>query len=1469
MKTPPPLVLAVPLTALLHLIWPIIAQAQDQAALPYISEFMADNQGTLLDEDEDAPDWIEIHHPGAETVSLENYSLTDDPENPRKWIFPNLDLEGDAHLVIFASGKDRRSPLGPFLHTNFSLDADGEYLALHDPEGNAVSVFESYPLQAEDDSYGFSAAQRPVNLIDTGSPCRWDVPFGSRSDLEWTTLEFDDGGWFRGESGVGYDFGLDYHEWIQTDISFEMAGFATTALLRFPFEIEDPGGLTGLVMHLRFDDGYVAFLNGERVGSDSAPAELLTDSSATADRPPSDGIQEVTVDLTEHLDKLVAGTNVLAIHGLDASASSGDFYVHPRLEMLLPVESRSYGIMATPTPGISNRESYAGRVDDVVFSTAERYLDESVLLELTTATPGAEIYYSFDGSAPTPANGFLYAEPIDVDETLAVRARAYSDGLLPSKVATRTYVFVDELASQSLLNQAIVGPDREQVEAGMLTGLPILSIAVDATAMFGDGGIDTIPEQTRELPISLEYFSSDRPDDGFQIDAGLAIHGGNARVHPKKPYRLFFRRDYGPARLEYPLFEGSPVASFDQLVLRAGGHDSWSISPDFGSTDVDLPFHATYLRDQFLRQTELEMGALSPRGRYVQVLLNGFYWGIYDLHERPDAAFFSDHLGGKESDWDVLHHADTFDSEWAVIDGSDADWSALHQRVREGIANAVEYEEVQTQLDLDGLIDSLIVRMWSGDYDWAGPIFWLGEEAQFFRNKNWYTGRRGRTEPGFFRFFVWDGEMSMGSHLLSNVFGQSIEQRVLDFDLTAVDDPGTPTGFHGAFRFFPDYRRRFGDRVQKLMVEDGGVLSVSSARERLDVLRDVLDPVMVAESARWGDLHSFQPPFTREDSWRPEVEWLWETFIPQRREIVLEQFEARGLSSPVEAPRVTPPGGSLDEVASIELAGEGGTIYYTVDGTDPATPVAFERRVLVDESSSGHYLIPTIQNGGSTLDSAWKEIDAPPFFDQWTSSKASVGYDSGEDNFYGPHFEVDVSEMSGVNTTLYLRVPFEFTAVDDVESLILRVKYDDGFAAFLNGGRIAAASAPDELTWFSEALFRRADEDALFYRDFDVTATAKGLLQEGTNVLAVQVMNGSIGSSDLLYASQLIAIETTGPASSVPSEAALAYAGPLSFSETTILKARTRTESGVWSNLSEAFYFPGQMAEATSLRISEIHYHPLASEDRGSSAFEFIELTNIAETTVQLGGLRFSEGIEFVFDPFLLEVGETVLVVNDREAFLSRYGEALADRIAGEYGEDSRLSNGGETITLVSRDGAVIDRVTYEDGSPWPGSADGEGASLERLALGGDGGPSNWMASAESGGTPGAVRPEVTYATWRRGHAFPSEPDGEPTADPDGDGHVNLAEYVAGSDPLEHDLGLQVVIMRGSEGDSFVLTYQRHPELGDVLLQIEGSSDLTNWLPQVVSEETREAGDGGLLRVGASVVASDLRWYRLRLSLEP
>ena len=136
-------------------------------AAPYISEFMASNTrtngtGSLIDEDREASDWIEIYNPSGVAINLDGWHLTDSAGNLTKWRFPATNLAGGGFLVVFASGKDRRVP-GARLHTSFSLSAGGEYLALVKPDGATIAseYAPAYPQQVPDISHGFAQSGSP------------------------------------------------------------------------------------------------------------------------------------------------------------------------------------------------------------------------------------------------------------------------------------------------------------------------------------------------------------------------------------------------------------------------------------------------------------------------------------------------------------------------------------------------------------------------------------------------------------------------------------------------------------------------------------------------------------------------------------------------------------------------------------------------------------------------------------------------------------------------------------------------------------------------------------------------------------------------------------------------------------------------------------------------------------------------------------------------------------------------------------------------------------------------------------------------------------------------------------------------------------------------------------------------------------------------------------------------------------
>ena len=180
------------------------------------------------------------------------------------------------------------------------------------------------------------------------------------------------------------------------------------------------------------------------------------------------------------------------------------------------------------------------------------------------------------------------------------------------------------------------------------------------------------------------------------------------------------------------------------------------------------------------------------------------------------------------------------------------------------------------------------------------------------------------------------------------------------------------------------------------------------------------------------------------------------------------------------------------------------------------------------------------------------------------------------------------------------------------------------------------------------------------------------------------------------------------------------------------IKARTMT-SGKWSALTEASFMVGD--GDVPVRITEIMYNP-----QGGDAFEFLELQNIGDTEQDLSSFSF-DGITFRFAEGSppLAAGAYLLLVNDAnvQAFLARYPGV---RVGGLY--EGSLSNRGERLALVDRNGETVLSVDYDDSGAWPSEPDGDGYSLVLTNPDGDpDSPANWRASLAKGGTPGRLNP--------------------------------------------------------------------------------------------------------------------------------
>ncbi|MDG1891785.1 MAG: CotH kinase family protein, partial [Verrucomicrobiota bacterium] len=1142
-----------------------------------------------------------------------------------------------------------------------------------------------------------------------------------------------------------------FTELIRTDLESSMPGKHPSVYVRVPFRVEADMDLEGLSMGMRYEDGFVAYLNGVEVARANAPARPLFDSVATLDRDPEAAVVQEHFDLQGSIPWLHPGENVLAIHGLNESLEGSEFLLDLHLDSgITRVDLMRAGYFKTPTPGKWNTQAQLGRVPSPQVLVESGFYEEAIQVEIQSPMEGTRIYYTRDGTMPDPAQGIAYTGPIHVDQTTVLRVIATREAWMSSSPATRSFLFARDIARQTQGSVEAMGfPDRwgsQKADYGLdprvagpkgqdrfggkysqtmqedLLSLPALSLVMDPEDLFGSKGIYRNPG-TRgmawEKPVTIEWIDP-KGKAGFRENAGVRIQGGAFRKFAltlKKSFRLVFRGQYGPAKLDFPLFGPHAATSFDNVVLRANGNDGWP----YGGAK------ALYIRDAFAMETARAMGMVAPHTRFVHLYLNGSYWGLYNLVERPDASFSSTYHGGDPDDWDALNQDSAPDGNreaWnrmlrTLEKGADQD--DVLQRVQGKTPDGARDPSLENLLDVENLIDYCIMNFFLGNQDWPGRNHWMG---------------RNRMGEDGFQFYPWDSETAIGlaSDLNTNRTGVN----------SAVARP------YGLLRSNPEFRLWFADRVQHHFFNHGALFvnpdqprwsedspENNQPAARFAKLAEQVDRAMVAESARWGDQLRSRP-YTRDEHWQKERDRLLQQYFPQRSAIVLEQLRRAGLFPKVDAPRFSHWGGRMAAGGHVSMQAEAGRIFYTTDGTDPRSGLLtskVKRTVLLDASTVRRVMVPLEESRAHVATAAWYQ--EPGFDDRaWVTGSGGVGFDT--DRGYEGLFAIDVGERMGrQNTSAFIRCAFELEeqAVEETRLMVLRMRYDDGFVAYLNGVEIARANAPETLAWNTAATRANDDTNAVAFEDFDVSAFS-GLLNQGTNLLAIQGFNVSGYSSDFLIDMELVFEHRNVTQQDLDSNV---YDAPVPINDWTTLRARTLS-GGVWSAESRASYKVG----APSLMVSELQYHPadsssaeIAAGFTDADAFEFIELYNAGTRTWLLKGNRFVDGVMFDFDHssiHYLAPDAAILVVRNLAAFELRHGKGLP--VAGEY--SGNFSNKGERVALVDEQNEPLITFSYTDSAAGLESADGSGPSLVAARRGGAiNDPGYWGLSDPSGGTPG------------------------------------------------------------------------------------------------------------------------------------
>ncbi|MBN9691872.1 MAG: lamin tail domain-containing protein [Verrucomicrobia bacterium] len=331
-------------------------------------------------------------------------------------------------------------------------------------------------------------------------------------------------------------------------------------------------------------------------------------------------------------------------------------------------------------------------------------------------------------------------------------------------------------------------------------------------------------------------------------------------------------------------------------------------------------------------------------------------------------------------------------------------------------------------------------------------------------------------------------------------------------------------------------------------------------------------------------------------------------------------------------------------------------------------------------------------------------------------------------------------------------------------------------------------------------------------------------------------------------------------------------------------RARVRylDNTGRWSRWSPAVQFvagvPDVALYRTALVVSELNYNPAPATPAefaagfSSDDFEWIELNNVGTAPLDLTGLQFNEGIDFVFpDGWTIPAGGYALAVRNRAAFRSRYGMNWESLIAGETADNFR--NSGERVTLSYGAATPILSFAYGDSAPWPAEADGEGRTLtlRQPTLRPDPNlPASWKASAALGGSPGSGEGTSFYA-WKV--AYPGVVN--PVDDADGDGLPNLLEYLLNSHPLLPATTrllsgeLRTLTVKGVPGEYLTVSFTRRLDLVGASWRAEFAGEVSGvWQPGVLAQSIpMSEGVTELWRSPEPVTERSTQFGRLSLEL--
>lgn len=649
-----------------------------------INEGSNKNYTSIPDEDYEFPDWIELYNAGSAALDLYQYSLTDDQDDPAKWVLPHMVLAQGGYQVIYCSGKDRvfSPPFTTVINTGTFSPATGWNTHVF-----TTPFYWNGTSNVVINVCSFSSLGYTVNSVFKQSATSYYS----------TTVAFQDGS----PASCSSDYGTTVKQRPNMKINGKIIG--TGSIENSPYDYPAPYG-----------NWYWGARNEMLIPASELNAAGLTagfiDSMAFEVTSPDPAIYdyiEITMDTTT---ATAMSSEFLNVNGsgyhtnFKLSGSGETVYLYDPSQVLvsnLPVNcmssdvsvgtkpdgSSSLSLFSPATPGSSNDTStpYSTFAAAPTYSVNSGFYSSPFSVTITNPNASSTLYYTLDGSDPTPSSIPDTGQAIFIYQSTVLRARAFVNGALPSAIAVATYFF----------------------NVNHIT--PILSVTTDNNNLYGPSGIFDNYNEDWLKAAYVEYFDSTELHHLiFSEPAGMIIDGGagGSRSQPQHSFRLEMGNGVlGGGTVEYPVIPDKPGRThYSDFYLR-NGSNQYLILPYKDAAQVKMMSKG--------------LNNYYSAWRPVSVYINGQYFGLYELREKFNNEMFEEADTASSSSISLLSLSYFYGSVLRALSGSvDSFWNDYALFSNLDATDTGFWNLADHYFDLLYYTDYIIGESWMGNVDW-------------------------------------------------------------------------------------------------------------------------------------------------------------------------------------------------------------------------------------------------------------------------------------------------------------------------------------------------------------------------------------------------------------------------------------------------------------------------------------------------------------------------------------------------------------------------------------------------------------------------------------------------------------------------------------------------------------------------------------------------------------------------------